>query len=227
MDEGFKIHLLFLLWLGIIVGLPCIILGDSVAIPGGIAACTIFATIAFVYQEKESSFKKEYIATYSHFWMFLTYAIIGMFKIAFKTIEYDDIKALSQGLIFFAIYPVVTFFIESWLNERRRKKKYQKLRIGQVFEEKCSREGIPHNMNDKHLEFTRRTIWIIKELNHLNDILLEDAHFESRRKKVTIDELKNYTKLDRITWYRTPEYYDMIINAIKDRALKETYYSEK
>ena len=139
--------------------------------------------------------------------------------------QYNEIKTLSQGLIFFAIYPVVVFIVECWINERKRKKEYYKLRIGQAFEEKSSREGVPYYMHEKYLEFTRKTIWIIKELNHYNDIKLQDAHFELRTKKVTLDELKNYAKLDGITWYRTPEYYDMIINAIKDRAAKENYYN--
>ena len=223
MDKGFKINVLFLLWLGIAAGLPCIILGDSVAITGSIACCAIFPAIAIASNAKEGTFKKECIVTYGHFWVFLAYAIIGMLEIAFTRMEYNDIKDLSQGLIIFVIYPVITFFIETWLNERKRKREYQRLHLGQAFEEEHSREGVPHHMHNKYLEFTRRSIWIIKELHHHNDIRLQDAHFASRSKKVTIDELKKFSPIDGITWYRTPEYYDMVIDSIKDRATKETY----
>lgn len=218
--------LIFLIWLGLIIGIPSIIFGESILIPGTIASCAMFVAISSASHAKDNTFKKEYIITYGHFWIFLTYAIIGMIKIAFTSIEYNDMKALSRGLVVFAVYPVIAFCIESWINERRSKKEYQKLRVGQAFEEEYSREGVPYFMHDKYLEFTRKTIWIIKELHHYNDIRLQDAHFESRKKRVTIDELKKYTRLDGVTWYRTPRYYDIVIDAIKDRAAREIYHSD-
>ncbi len=222
MDKGFKVHILFLLWLGIIAGIPFLIFGESsIAICGIIAVFGGLLLWGSAEKGPKNTFRHDMPLTYAHFGVFIIYAVVAVLTIAFGALDYDGVTCLSRGIFFFITYPVLLFFIESYIIEKKKKKFYATLSIGQLYEEQNSREGVPWYLHDKYLEFTRKSIWMIKELRHYNDIILQDVHFSRRVKSVTADELKKYIKLDRVTWIRPPEYYDMIIDAIRKRASEE------
>ena len=123
MDKGFKLYLLFFLWMGIFLGIPSLIFDcEKVWLCGIIAMSAGIATIAFLDQAKENTFRKEMPVTYMHFWMFLAYAVSGMFVVGFSNLPYDSIRSLGRSLTFYAALPVVVFIIECFIKDKKEKR---------------------------------------------------------------------------------------------------------
>lgn len=130
MDKGFKVYIFFLLWLGIVVGVPSLIFdARQVGIIGSIAASIGMAAMVLAEQGKENTFKKDVSVTYGHFWIFLAYAVGGMFTIGFGEMDYEEIKTLGKSIVFYAALPVPVLFIEAFAKDRIEKKKRMKQRI--------------------------------------------------------------------------------------------------
>lgn len=70
---------------------------------------------------KERTFKKEIPFTYGHFWMFLAYAVGGMFTIGFGEMDYQAIKTLGKSIVFYAVLPIVALIVESIIKDRSEK----------------------------------------------------------------------------------------------------------
>lgn len=130
MDKGFKAYIFFLLWMGIVIGAPSLIFdARQVAIIGCIAASIGMGAIIIVGQEEESTFKKEISVTYGHFWMFIAYAVGGMFTIGFGEMDYEEIKTLGKSIVFYAALPVPIFLAETFIKDRIEKKKRMEQRL--------------------------------------------------------------------------------------------------
>ena len=74
--------------------------------------------------------------------------------------------------------------------------------------------------SDSLILLKHRTTWVVKEKGY--DVKLEDFNCATRQKKVTYAELMTMKKVDE-GYYRSPEYYDMLINILKERSQKEKY----
>lgn len=159
--------------------------------------------------------------------MFVAYAAVGMFSIGFTDMDYSSLRGMGKSLIYFLAIPLVSLIIESSIREKKKKARYKELLIGQIYEEENSREDVPYHTHRKYFEFTRKTLWIIKELHDYKEIILQDIHFPRRTKSVTIEELNKYTPTHGTTWNRTPEYYAAVIDAVKKRAEEEVYFTEE
>lgn len=123
MDKGFKLYLLFFLWMGIFLGIPSLIFDcEKVWLCGIIAMSVGIATIAFLDQAKENTFRKEMPVTYMHFWMCIAYAVSGMFVVGFSNLPYDSIRSLGRSLTFYAALPVVVFIIECFIKDKKEKR---------------------------------------------------------------------------------------------------------
>lgn len=143
LENGCLIYGLFLLWLGIVVGIPCIIFDTKqVGITSCIAVSIGMYTMAISGEAKEHTFKKDFSYTYSHFWMFLAYAVGGMFTIGFGDIDYEGIKSLGKSIVFYAVLPVPVFFIEGFVNDRIKKKKRMEQRIQRLYQVACSHQNL-------------------------------------------------------------------------------------
>lgn len=223
MDNGFKIYLLFFLWLGIVTGIPNLFYHSEESALLGVTAIGVgIAAMAMSGQIEGFSFWKKYPVTYGHFWMFLVYAVGGIFMIGFRDMEYGDMRALGKCILFYTAYPVIAFVIEYWIKTRKEKKFASTLAVGQLYEEAGSRESLPYWSHEKNLEIIRNSIWVIKEINDVGDIILQDAHCLRRRKKVTSEELAQYKRIQWM-WYRDPWCYENLIEEIKKRASEEIY----
>lgn len=124
MDKGFKLYLLFFLWMGIVVGSPCLIFGDDLALCATLAAGFgpgISSTISS-HPDSKGFFMKELPFTYAHYWVFLAYVVIGIFMIGFTDKSYDAMKCIGKGALFYAILPVVVFIIECFIKDRKEKR---------------------------------------------------------------------------------------------------------
>lgn len=219
-------YFLILIWFAIVAGIPYYFFGQNiVGIIGCVSASIGLAAWGAFYNAPKTSTRHQMATTFGHLCIFIAYTIGSLFTIAFGSISYHAVACLSQGACFYLGYVILIFVAENLIHERKQKKFYSTLKVGQLFEEQNSKEGLPWYNHNKSVELIRNTIWIIKELRHHNEIILQDVHFAHRIKKVAADELKEYTKLDRITWYRASESYHMIIRDIEKRASEEVYYN--
>lgn len=223
MDDDFKVYLQFLLWICIVAGIPNLVYSCKESALLGLIAMSFGIAAASISDQREGgSFWKKYPVTYGHFWIFLIYAVGGIFMIGFKDMEYEDMRTVGKCMLFYTAYPVIAFVIEYWIKTRKEKKFASTLAVGQLYEEAGSRESLPYWSHEKNLEIIRNSIWVIKEINDVGDIILQDAHCLRRRKKVTLEELAQYKRIQWM-WYRDPWCYENLIEEIKKRASEEIY----
>lgn len=120
MGEGFKVYILFLLWSGILLGVPQLLgLEKNVVISATIALCVALAATIFAQDKKEETVGKKMAGTYCHIWIFLTYCIVAMFRICFTDIDYSAMKDLGLGTIFYAVLVPIALIIEIVYKKRQ------------------------------------------------------------------------------------------------------------
>lgn len=225
-DKGCLAYGLFLLWLGIAMGVPSLIFDSrEVVICGGIGISIGMAVLSLIDQKEDNSFRKKMPYTYAHFWVFIGYAVSAIFLIGFKDIPYEDMRSLGQSLLCYIPLPVIALIIENNIKEKKEKRFLDSLSKGDIFEEDESREGLPMNSYYTNMELIGKSLWRIVEISG-REIKLEDVHYKRRVKKVSVKELMKYKREYGVTWYRSPIYYESLVKEIQKRAEVEEYYGE-
>lgn len=119
---GCLVYIYFFLWLGIAIGIPSLIWGfDSIRWPCILA--TGFGLplgAAFSNSENSSFFRKELPFTYTHFIIFVFYAVIGMIVIGFTNISYESMKSIGQCSVFYAGMTILVCIVESIFTKNKR-----------------------------------------------------------------------------------------------------------
>lgn len=142
-NKGCLAIITFFLWISIVVGVPSLIFdAREVGIIGVIAMSIGMYAMFLAGEGKEHTFKKEIPFTYGHFWMFLSYAVGGMFAIGFGEMDYLAIKTLGKSIVFYAVLPVPVLFIEGFVNDRIKKKKRMEQRIQRLYEVACIHQNL-------------------------------------------------------------------------------------
>lgn len=127
MDKGFKLYVLVLIWMGIMTCLPQIIFdGDYIALTGIISCCIGVAIFILANERKKNAFISNLPVTYLHIAILVSYAFASIFTIAFTDINKNSIKPLSQSILAYIIYPILSFIIESIINNKREQVEPQK-----------------------------------------------------------------------------------------------------
>ena len=112
-DKGCLIYGIFLMWLGVVIGLPSLIFDSRhVGICGIIGISVGMVTGAHIDQKKDRSIRKEIPFTYAHFWMMIAYCVSAIITIGFVDIPYDEMRNLGKCAIFYLILPAVVLLIE-------------------------------------------------------------------------------------------------------------------
>lgn len=143
MKGGCLSIIIFLIWLGITLGIPSLIFdSEKLFLCWVIAVSVGIVTLAHVDQAKENTFRKLMPVTYIHIWMFLAYAVSGMFVIGFSDMSYDSMESLGKSIVFYAALPVLVVFIESFIRDRIEKKKRMEQRIQALHQVACSMQTI-------------------------------------------------------------------------------------
>lgn len=143
-DKGCLSIVLFFLWLGIVVGIPCLIFGKDVGLWATLAA-SFGLPLGFTISDHPGSkgyLAKELPFTYAHLWIFLAYVVIGIFTIGFTDKSYDAMKCIGKGALFYAILPVVVFFIEGFVKDKIEKKRRMEQRIIRLYQVCLSHESL-------------------------------------------------------------------------------------
>lgn len=145
MDRGFKTYVSFLLWLAFVCWIPSVIFDvENISLCAAIAASIGGAIGIAIIEHPDSKgfFAKELPFTCIHFWMFVAYAVVGMFTIGFGDIDYEEIKGLGKSIVFYAVLPVPVFFIECFVNDRIKKKKRMEQRIQRLYQVACIHQNL-------------------------------------------------------------------------------------
>ena len=124
--EGFKIHILMLLWIAVACWIPSLIFDAEKISLCAIIAASIGSAIAIIANENPDSkgyFRKELPFTCVHFWIFVAYAVVGMFMIGFGDIPYNEMPAFGKSVIFYMALTILVFFIEAFIKDRKEKSK--------------------------------------------------------------------------------------------------------
>lgn len=222
MDRGFAIYVLVLIWMGVMTCLPQIIFdGDYIALTGAISCCLGLAIFALANEGKKNAFVANLPLTYLHVAILVSYAFVGLFMIAFKDINNNSIRPLAQSILAYIAYPILSFIVETIINEKKEKAELSKIRVGAFYEERNSQEELPWYSNDKDLIIIGYTLWRVKEVRSPHDILLCDANKPNRTKVSTLEELKKLKEMESERTYRTPEYYEYLTRIITNRAKED------
>jgi hypothetical protein len=116
---------------------------------------------------------------------------------------------------------IAVFIIEADIRYKQEKRFIEGIKEGDLFVENNAEEKVSIFRDD--LVFRRDVLWKVYQKDV--GICLQNFHCPKITKTVYYKDLRKMKKVDQI-WYRTPSYYDSVIKVIKDRAAKETYYSE-
>ena len=120
-NNGCLAILLFFCWMGIVVGLPGWIYDSyDVAICGVIGMSIGMAALALMDQKEGRSFKKEIPFTYTHLWIFLAYAVSGIFMVGFGNLSYEDMRAIGKGSVFYILLPIIAFIADCLIFGRNK-----------------------------------------------------------------------------------------------------------
>lgn len=145
MDKGFKTYAILLLWLAIACWIPSLIFNAEDISLCAIIAASIGAAIGIAITEHPDSkgfFAKELPFTCVHFWIFVAYAVVGMFMVGFGDIPYKDVVAFGKSIVFYAALPVPVSFIECFVKARIEKKKRMEQRIQRLYQVACSHQNL-------------------------------------------------------------------------------------
>ena len=124
MDKGFKAYIIFFLWLALACWVPSLIFDAEKISLCAIIAASIGSAIGIIVTEHPDSkgfFRKELPFTCLHFWIFVAYAVVGMFIIGFGDIPYKDVVAFGKSIVFYTVLPIIVLIIECIINDRKGK----------------------------------------------------------------------------------------------------------
>ena len=112
-----------LLWIAVACWIPSLIFDAEKISLCAIIAASIGSAIAIIANENPDSkgyFRKELPFTCVHFWIFVAYAVVGMFMIGFGDIPYNEMPAFGKSIIFYMTLTILVFFIEAFIKDRKR-----------------------------------------------------------------------------------------------------------
>lgn len=124
MNEGFKAYIVFLLWLAFACWVPSLIFDvEDISLCAAIAASIGGAIGIAIIEHPDSKgfFAKELPFTCVHFWIFVAYAVVGMFMVGFGDIPYKDVVAFGKSIVFYTVLPIIVLIIECIINDRKEK----------------------------------------------------------------------------------------------------------
>lgn len=112
MDKPYIIIPIFLLWMGLYIGLPHLFFsGHYIGICAIIGLSVTYAAIPFI-ESQASQPLKSFPICIGHFWGFIGYIVSAMIVIAYKDLSYVEIRNLAKSCAIIAAYPIVTFIID-------------------------------------------------------------------------------------------------------------------
>lgn len=125
MDKGFKIYVLLLLWLALACWVPSLIFDAEKISLCAIIAASIGSAIGIIVTEHPDSkgfFRKELPFTCLHFWIFIAYAVVGMFIIGFGDIPYKELPSFGKSIVFYVALTIIVGITEAFIKDRKEKK---------------------------------------------------------------------------------------------------------
>ena len=222
-DKGCLLYGLFFLWLGIACGIPSLIFeSNQVGICGIIGISIALGSLGLSQNKDQYSRINLYSFSFYHLWLVLAYIVVAIITIGWCKVDFETMKELAQCSLYYLILLVIVFGIEVCFRSIQEKRFMEEIKVGDLFEESNVQEKVLEYVNCD-LAFIRSTLWKVYKKDVSVDLV--DVRNPKRKKKVYYSDLLKMSRAER-EWYRTPNYYEYLVEVIKKRG-DEEYYGEQ
>lgn len=84
-----------------------------------------FGAIFGVQKADKEGFFKHFYVTLAWWYTLLLYLVAALISIGFRDVTFLDMKALGKAIVYFAALPLISFLVESFIIDSRKKEEQE------------------------------------------------------------------------------------------------------